>query len=99
MVMAKRFHASICEDGTCTDIGEFRDQAKAEARVAKEAKKRWKKHSKEKIPKGHIHGEVRGVEGGIYDSKPVYETEINAGEPKPKVKRRRARAVEEPVAE
>ncbi len=88
--MAKRWSATLCDEGTCDDLGEFRDQAKAEARVAKEAKKRWRRHSKEKIPKGHIHGEVRGVEGGVYDSKPVYETEMNAGEPVPKVKRRRS---------
>jgi hypothetical protein len=87
--MAKRFEVSVCDSGQCEVVGSFRDLEKAKKRAAKEVKRRSRAKLKEQTPETHVHAEVRGVEGGMYDTQASYEVEVAAGAPKARGRSRR----------
>ena len=85
-----RYAITVCDEEQCGIVGYSTSAEKAEAKMARELKKRSKKLRKAKVPRGSVRGEVRELERGIPAAKPLYVGHEYYGDGERPTRRRRA---------
>jgi hypothetical protein len=84
-----RFRISVCDGDECEELT-ANDAESAKRKLTKAIRKRARRFAKDRIPDGHVHGEVREVNRGILADDPLYVADESFGAPRARKRRRRA---------